>query len=124
MSLNAAIVSGLLLSLTMYSRSPILAVPAGMIRFWLPMAALTSDGDRPCANSAPGSRLTIIWRSPPPPGWGPPRPLDGAELLVDEVLGVVEDLLLAQGVAADGDLHDGHAGGAVADNERRGDSRR
>ena len=58
------------------------------------------------------------------PGLGHPRPLDGAELLDDEVLGVVEDLLLGQGVAADGDLHDGHAGGAVADDVRRRDARR
>ena len=74
MSLNASIVSGLLLSLTTYSRSPILAVPAGMIRFWLPMAALTSDGERPCAYRASGSRLTMICRSRPPQGWGTRAP--------------------------------------------------
>jgi len=49
MSLKDAIRSGLLLSRTLYSAVPILAVPAGMIRFWLLMAVLTSLGDRPRA---------------------------------------------------------------------------
>src|SRR4029077_15915245 len=49
---------------------------------------------------------------PASPGLWHTRALDRAELLVDEVLGVVEDLLLAQSVAADGNLHDRHAGGA------------
>ena len=48
------------------------------------------------------------------PGLGHARTLHGAEPLDDEVGGVVEDLLFGQGVAADGDLHDRHAGGAVA----------
>ena len=66
----------------------------------------------------------MTWRCLPPQGCGHPRALDGAELLDDEVLAVVEELLLAQGLAADADLHDGHAGGAVADDVRRRDARR
>ena len=49
---------------------------------------------------------------------------DGAELLDDEVLAVVEDLLLSQRVAGHGDLCDRHAGGAVPNDERRRDTRR
>ena len=57
-------------------------------------------------------------------GLGDAGALDGAELLDDEVLGVVEDLLLGQRVAGDGDLHDGDAGGAVLDDVRRRDAGR
>src|SRR5262249_6822013 len=58
------------------------------------------------------------------PGLGHPRPLDRAESLDDEVGGVVEDLLLGQRIAGDGDLDDGHAGGAVADDVGRRDAGR
>ena len=58
------------------------------------------------------------------PGLGHARPLDRAKLLNDEVLAVVENLLLGQRVAAHGNLHDRHAGGAVADDVRRRDAGR
>src|SRR5262249_11879930 len=58
------------------------------------------------------------------PGLRHPRPLDDPELLDDEVLTVVEDLLLGQRVAADGDLDNRHAGGAVADDVRGRDAGR
>ena len=45
-------------------------------------------------------------------------------MLDHEVLAVVEDLLLGQRVAADGDLDDRHAGGAVADDVGGRDARR
>ena len=58
------------------------------------------------------------------PGLRHARSLDGAEPLDDEVGGVVEELLFGQRVAGDGDLHDRHAGGAVANDVRRRDARR
>ncbi len=58
------------------------------------------------------------------PGLGHARPLHRAQLLNDEVLAVVENLLLGQRVAGDADLHNRHAGSAVADNEGRRDAGR
>src|SRR5262249_17837466 len=60
----------------------------------------------------------------PAPWLGDPCSLDSAKLLDNEVLAVVEDLLFGQRVAGDGDLDNGHAGRAVADNVWRRDARR
>ena len=62
--------SGLLFMLTRYSRSPILALPVGRVRFCDATATLTSFGESPCAWSASGSRSTTIWRNFPPAGSG------------------------------------------------------
>src|SRR5207247_10848442 len=56
------------------------------------------------------------------PGLRHPRPLNGAELLDDEVLAIVKDLLFGQRVAADRDLDDRHAGGTVTDDIGRCDA--
>src|SRR5208283_2436759 len=53
-----------------------------------------------------------------------PRSLNRSQLLDDEVLTVIEDLLFGERVAADGDLYDRHAGGAVPDNVGGRDARR
>ena len=47
MSFMAAMTSGLLFRLTVYSRSPILAEPVGRVRFWTLIAALTSCAESP-----------------------------------------------------------------------------
>jgi hypothetical protein len=61
-------VSGLLLTRTLYSRAPILAVPVGRIRFCALIAFTTSLGASPVALSARGSRSTMICRGLPPKG--------------------------------------------------------
>ena len=66
----------------------------------------------------------MTWRCLPPQGWGTRAPWTVPSCWMMKFWRVVEDLLLGQRVAADGDLHDGHAGGAVADDERRRDARR
>ena len=72
--LSASIVSGVLLSLILYSRWPILAVPEGMMMLWRFNALVTSAGDSPLACNASMSRSTMITRGLPPYGngtWAP-----------------------------------------------------
>ena len=47
-------------------RTPILASPAGRIRFWLPMEVVTSSAETPLAVMAWGSRSTLTSLSAPP----------------------------------------------------------
>src|SRR3954470_8820492 len=70
MSFSSLALGGLLLSWTGYSCRPIFAVPAGKIRFWLPIAVETSAGDTPSAYMRSGSRSTMTWRCLPPYGYG------------------------------------------------------
>ena len=51
---------------TMYSRSPILAVPAGRIRFCAAIALETSLAERCLAYIATGSRSTMMFGLWPP----------------------------------------------------------
>ncbi len=71
---NCGISSGLPFSCTSYSCSPIRALPAGRITFWLVTAPTTSCGERPMAASRAGSMSTItcFWR--PPNGAGVASP--------------------------------------------------
>ena len=73
-SLNFSTDGGLEFSWTLYSRSPIRAVPAGTITLEACSAFTTSVGVKPLATSKAGSRSTIICRDFPPNGAGVERP--------------------------------------------------
>ncbi len=73
-SFSSSSLRGLALSFTAYSVVPIFCVPAGNVRFWLPMAVLTSTAVRPCARNASGCRSTCTWRVAPPNGYGTEAP--------------------------------------------------
>ena len=95
----------------MKSLSPILALPAGKMRFWLPRAEETSDAES----------LAMSWSIQVhhhlrnlPPGSGTAA-LNRRQLRADEVLPHVEQFLFAHGVALQAKLNDGHAGGVVLD---------
>ena len=72
--LKSATRSGLPLSSTLYSRSPIFTVPAGMMTLVEAREVPTSCGERPLAYSSVGCRLTITARLMPPSGAGDDRP--------------------------------------------------
>ncbi|KAG1523227.1 hypothetical protein G6F51_014537 [Rhizopus arrhizus] len=65
-SFSASISLGLLLSNTVNSLLPSLAVPTGVIWFCAASALPTSCADRPLAAIAWGSRARVIWRCLPP----------------------------------------------------------
>ena len=116
--------SGLALSTMGYSLSPILAVPGGHDDVLGGEALFTSRGERPQAKSALRVEVDHDLALLAAVGVGDLRALDGGHVGADEVDAVVEELLLAERVALQRHLEDGHAGGAVADDERRGGARR
>jgi len=65
---------GLELSWTLYSRSPMRAVPAGTITLDACNAFTTSAGVKPLAAIRAGSRSMLICRDLPPNGAGVDRP--------------------------------------------------
>ncbi len=65
-----AIVSGVALTTTGYSLTPIFAVPAGSTRSCSPTAVATSRGEMPDACSRSGSMSIMIMRCLPPYGYG------------------------------------------------------
>ena len=94
------------------------------MRFWLLMARLHVLGREAAGVELIGVEIDHHLRPFAAPRLGHAAPLDDAQPLDDEVRRIVEDLLLGQRVAADGDLHDGHARGAVLHDVRRIDAGR
>ena len=72
--LNSSSNVGLEFIRTLYSRLPILAVPAGRITFEAWRAFTTSAGDKPLEARAVGSISIMICRDFPPNGAGVDRP--------------------------------------------------
>ena len=73
-ALNRSTSEGLEFITTLYSRSPMRAVPAGTITFEACSVLTTSVGENPLAASRAMSRSTSIWRDFPPNGPGVDRP--------------------------------------------------
>src|SRR5262250_1344216 len=120
---SSGTVRGAALRLTSYSNWPILAVPEGRTRLWRASALSTSFG---ASLGLEHPRVEINHDLPllAAVGIGNGHAGNGDELGPQEVHAEVEELLLGEPLPGQRELEDGHARGAVVDDEGRGRARR
>ena len=121
---NCSTICGLEFSLTLNSRSPMRAMPAGTITLVVCSALTTSICDKPLGAELGRIDVDDDLALLAAVGRRDRQARDGEQLDAQEVEAVVEDLLLGQRLAVERDLHHRHVRGVEADHVRRRDAGR
>ena len=99
-------------------------VPEGRIRFWALIVFTTSLGESPLDLERLEIQIHLHLALLATVGIGTLSALDGCELRADEIQPEVIQLLFGEALAREAKLENGHAGGGVGNDQRRGSARR